>query len=427
MKNFLCPMLTYLLSFTPLTQKKEPLHIPKDIVTHVAQFLDSPKDLMNLALVNKNFYVGVKQLVRSKKFFNKCPNSQALLLALQAQLSQHDEEVIFTQNFEDVCNALNIKNSKTLSPADYLKILDYLIANLNAQTFAARQPTTHKKLVCHSHMIIKALATILPSDPQALQNILDTIQAESIKFEHDIFGGITAYRHIRCNKKLRNRLRNNKKTTLRTYYLSLACKKNKTFKDKKSLQLLINHWKAITKYSDDHLPEFIGTSLSYFTDTTRATLKTRQLINETLQHSKQYGPKKRKEFIKKIINFYIDSHNHAPIKHLGTHISIQELITMIIKTIPDLVSNYKEMALERHKKVTIKGYNAFNKEILKIYETFITKKIIPWYYKQQKSSDAKKKVAAQALIIRLYKACQKSTLNKKLTTALLSKIQFVKK
>ena len=89
--------------------KQKKFFFPQDIAFSIAQFLDTPEKLMSLALVDKTCYEGVKQLITSKKFFNKNPRSQALLLALQTQLSTHDKKVIFDQTFENVCKLLKVK------------------------------------------------------------------------------------------------------------------------------------------------------------------------------------------------------------------------------------------------------------------------------------------------------------------------------
>ena len=68
---------------------KPKTHIPKDIVTAIAPFLlNSPEDLLALMQVNKDFFLGVQQLIKSENFFKEHPELRGIQCALKAYFQE---------------------------------------------------------------------------------------------------------------------------------------------------------------------------------------------------------------------------------------------------------------------------------------------------------------------------------------------------
>lgn len=404
---------------TPQEEKKN--FFPESVAFTIAQHLNSLEDVLSFAAVDESCYAGVKKMLTSKKLFRDHPENQPMILATIVKLDDYDKSVAFAQTFEEFCEALKIKDHKNLKAADYLTILDYLIANLGAQKYTGNFPQTLQKLVQSSHVLIKILAALLPNNAQAFQAILDAIQAE-IDFveeteeleetegeeetddEDSDDEDTPAY--VKFINKIRRTIKEDKLAVLRLHYLTQASNilKNKNDKAKETIRALRKLkleklWRKIllqnNKSTRFHYQNNLFPALT--------TLKKFHLLDETIQHffkKDQSGP--RTKFINNIISFSIHTENYAPIKHLASRMNIESLINMIIATLLEAVHHYENTAGEFGENPDEASFYEFYNEITNIYATFIQKRIIPWYEEQLTSNDQKKKEAARKLLKKLY-------------------------
>lgn len=453
---------------TPQKEKKN--FFSEGVSFTIVQYLDSLKDILKLASIDKTSYVGVKKFLKSKKLFRNHPENRSLILATMAKLynvklAEHDEPVVFAQTFQAFCENLNIKDHKNLKTADYLTLLDFLITNLKAQKHTRSYPNTYRYLVKTSYDLLGKLAKILPTDTEAFQEILDAIQAESNnseeKTESNEDSDDNTSEYVKYVNRVRNSIQNNKQAILRSHYLSLVL-------NAKSKRLVLNAKSKLKNKTQSPHDKFINNKVLYYYNAIQKndalshslsriiknkelnkTLKSlspflelnvqlkehwKNILNKNISYDQLFLPtpyhlpltvttlknfhlldetillcESKTSTINDTIEFSITTENYAPIKYLASRMNIKQLINMVIKTLPRVAEHY-EMSTLNLNVVTIideQGFHERYSEIISIYKKFIKKRIIPWYKKQQKSDDRK---AAFKLIKKLYTMCEKSEL-----------------
>lgn len=291
-------------------------HIPRDVVSHIAEFVaDSPQDLMNLAEAYKEFYCGIKQLMRLKHYKD---DAMKLLFRVRFEtFDKHDTRIKLPTAKGELYKELSIKHDQ-LTHNNLITLLDYLIVLHDARTLTSKNYNPYKRLLKCEKMVINVIKKNLPKTKQAFICLLRAITTLKIN-QKTVSPSLYTGSNLAYKKEKRN--------ILRLFYLSLAVNKNN-----KHYETLCKYWiKTIGYRLHNIYSTFLVTLLFYFSSAVDV-----ELLDSIIARSQE-----NKELISRLFTLSVNCNKHDFILHL--------LPLIPLKTIKELFSLPKLPTLEATK------------------------------------------------------------------------------